>query len=192
MEPVCWSSLLLLVSDLAHTASAAPLQSTDTKLIHITCTRFHGPLSRTTRVSRYQKGKTNLDLLKQETVNGSGISWAICKSAPRSRQITMPAPQHSVFYRLDAFPATQPTASKHWMQKLIHITSNFSGGMSYSVFYPQKIQLLLASPPRSTSRTLDYFKAQDLQEISSSDECLLIPNIIVLSYSTCWTTIKTV
>jgi len=29
-------------------------------------------------------------LLKQETVNGSGISWAICKSAPRSRQITTP------------------------------------------------------------------------------------------------------
>jgi len=30
-------------------------------------------------------------------VSGSGISWAICKSAPRSRQITMPAPHHSVF-----------------------------------------------------------------------------------------------
>jgi len=25
-------------------------------------------------------------------VSGSGISWAICKSAPRSRQITTPAP----------------------------------------------------------------------------------------------------
>ena len=36
-------------------------------------------------------------LLKQETVSGSGISWAICKSAFRSRQITMPAPQHSNF-----------------------------------------------------------------------------------------------
>ena len=36
-------------------------------------------------------------LLKQETVSGSGISWAICKSAPCSRQITTPAPHHSVF-----------------------------------------------------------------------------------------------
>jgi len=36
-------------------------------------------------------------LLKQETVSGSGISWAICKHAPRSRQITTPAPHHSVF-----------------------------------------------------------------------------------------------
>ena len=53
-------------------------------------------------------------LLKQETVSGSGISWAICKSAPRSRQITMPAPHCSVFYRPDALPAAQPTVSKHW------------------------------------------------------------------------------
>jgi len=66
-----------------------------------------------TSVSRYQKGKTNLDLLEQETVSGSGISWAICKSAPRSRQTTMPAPHHSIFYMLDAIPATQLTASKH-------------------------------------------------------------------------------
>jgi len=29
---------------------------------------FNGPLSGTTRVSRYQKGKTNLDLLEQATV----------------------------------------------------------------------------------------------------------------------------
>jgi len=46
---------------------------------------------------------------------GSGISWTICKSfAPHARQITMPVPHHSSFYRLDALPATQPTASKHW------------------------------------------------------------------------------
>jgi len=38
-------------------------------------------------------------LLKQDTVSGSGISWAICKSASRSRQTTTPAPHHSLFYR---------------------------------------------------------------------------------------------
>ena len=53
-------------------------------------------------------------LLKQETMSGGGISWAVCKSASRSRQITRPAPHHSVFYRPDALPAAQPTASKHW------------------------------------------------------------------------------
>jgi len=46
-------------------------------------------------------------LLKQETVSGSGISSAICKSAPCSRQTTTPAPHHSVFYRPDALPNQQ-------------------------------------------------------------------------------------
>jgi len=55
-------------------------------------------------------------LLQQETVSGSGISWAICKSAPCSRQTTTPAPYHSVFYRLDALPAAQLTVSKLWRQ----------------------------------------------------------------------------
>jgi len=57
---------------------------------------FNGPLSRTTRVSRYQKVKPIWILLKQETVSGTGIGWAICKSASRCRQIIMPAPHHSV------------------------------------------------------------------------------------------------
>jgi len=35
-------------------------------------------------------------LLKQETVSGSGISWAICKSASHPRQINTPAP-HQFF-----------------------------------------------------------------------------------------------
>jgi len=59
--------------------------------------------------------------LKQETLTGSGISWAVCKPAPRSRQITMPAAHHSFFYRPDALPATQPTASKHWRTEVTKI-----------------------------------------------------------------------
>ena len=71
---------------------------------------FNGPFSRTTQVSRYQKGKTNLDFTE---ASDSDISWAICKSAPCSRQKTTPALHHTVFYRPDALPAAQPTASKH-------------------------------------------------------------------------------
>jgi len=89
---------------------------------HTTILLLFWNLSGTTRVSRYQRGKTskvktNLDLLEQEIVSGSGICWAICKSAPHPRQPR----QHSTtqfFYRLDALPATQPTASKHWRQML--------------------------------------------------------------------------
>ena len=61
-------------------------------------------------------------LLEQETVSSSGISWAICKSAPCFRQITTPVPHHSVFYRPDVLPAAQPTASKHWRQYVGHKT----------------------------------------------------------------------
>jgi len=77
-----------------------------------THTHLTAPCQGLPGVSRYQKGKTNLDFT-EETVSGSGISWAICKSAPRSRQMTIPATHRSVFYRPDAFPAAQPTASKH-------------------------------------------------------------------------------
>ena len=63
-------------------------------------------------------------LVKQETVSGSGISWTICKSALRSRQITTPTPHCSVFYRPDALPAAQPTASKHWRHKYKFTSTN--------------------------------------------------------------------
>ena len=49
-------------------------------------------------------------LLKQETVSGSGISWAICKSAHRSREITMPSPHRSVFLQAGC-PSCCPTNS---------------------------------------------------------------------------------
>ena len=49
-------------------------------------------------------------LLEQETVSGSGISWAVCNSAPCSRQITMPAPHHSVFLQAGC-PSCRPTNS---------------------------------------------------------------------------------
>ena len=84
-----------------------------------------------------RKAKPIWILLKQETVSGSGISWAICKSAPRSRQITMPTPHHSVFYRPDALPLAQPTVSKHWRWLFTrcnyyyynynHLTASFPG-----------------------------------------------------------------
>ena len=58
------------------------------------------------------KAKPIWILLKQETVSGSGISWAIRKSAPRSRQITTPAPHHSVFAgRMPFLPPNQQCQS---------------------------------------------------------------------------------
>ena len=45
----------------------------------------------------------------------SGISWAICKSAPRSRQITTPAPHHSVFLQTGC-PSCRPTPPLSFLQ----------------------------------------------------------------------------
>jgi len=73
---------------------------------------FNGPVSGTTRVSRYQKGKSIWILLKQETVSGSGISWAICKSAPRFRQITRQHPTTQFFTgRMPFLPPNQQRQS---------------------------------------------------------------------------------
>ena len=66
-------------------------------------------------------------------MSGSGISWARCKSAPRSRQIITPAPHNSVFYRPDALPATQTTASEHWRQN--EMTKNVDYCLKRYKFY---------------------------------------------------------
>jgi len=66
-----------------------------------TCTHthlFNGPFLGLPGWASTREVKQILILLKQETVGGSGISWAICKSAPHSREITVPAPHHSSFY----------------------------------------------------------------------------------------------
>ena len=70
---------------------------------------FHSSLSGWAGI---RKVKPVWILLNQETVSGSGISWAICKSAPRSRQITMPAPHQSVFTgRMPFLPPNQQPQS---------------------------------------------------------------------------------
>jgi len=65
--------------------------------------------------------------MKQEMMGGgTGISWTICKSfAPHFRQVTMPVTHHSAFYRPDALPAAQPTASKHWRHIIIVIIIHY-------------------------------------------------------------------
>jgi len=81
----------------------------------VTCTHpFNDPLSMITWVSRYQKGKTNLDFTE---ARDSEWQWhqlghmQVCTSLQRDNHASTPA--LIVFYRPDALPATQPTVSKH-------------------------------------------------------------------------------
>ena len=78
---------------------------------------FNGPLSGTTRVSRYQKGKTNLDFTE---ARDSEWQWhplgymQVCTLLQTDNHAS--TPPLSFFYRPDGLPAAQPTASKHWRQ----------------------------------------------------------------------------
>ena len=75
---------------------------------------FNSFLSGTAQVSQYQKGKTNLDFTE---ARDSEWQWhqlghmQVCASLQTDNHT--PALHHSVFYRPDALPAAQPTASKH-------------------------------------------------------------------------------
>jgi len=83
-------------------------------------------LSGTTWVSRYQKGKTNLDFTE---ARDSEWQWnllghtQVCTSLQTDNHASTPPLS---FYRPDALPAAQPTASKHWRHNLYPCNSNFA------------------------------------------------------------------
>jgi len=74
---------------------------------------FNSPFSRITQVSQYQKGRTNLDFSE---ARDSEWQWhqlghmQVCTSLQTDNYASTPPLS---FYRPDAFPAAQPTASKH-------------------------------------------------------------------------------
>jgi len=111
-------SILGFLSPLQHTTHTHHVKTHTHTHTHT----FNGLFSGTTQVSWYQKGKPIWILLKQETVSSRGNSWAICKSAHCSRQITMPAPHHSVFYRLDALPAAYSIKALKATHTLLYMT----------------------------------------------------------------------
>jgi len=75
---------------------------------------FNRPLSGTTRVSQYQKGKTNLDFTE---AGDSEWKWhqlghmQVCTSLQADNHASTSL--FSYFYRPDALPVSQPTVSKH-------------------------------------------------------------------------------
>jgi len=81
-----------------------------TEYRHTRARAFSGHFSGTTAWAGTRKVKPIWILLKQDKVSGSGISWAISKSASRSSQITMPVPHHLSFLRARC-PSCRPTNS---------------------------------------------------------------------------------
>jgi len=75
---------------------------------------FNGPFSGNTQVSRYQKGRTNLD-----STEARDSEWQWHQLGQMQVCILLQTDNHTStpllsFYRPDALPAAQSTASKHW------------------------------------------------------------------------------
>jgi len=103
---ILWPFSTSQLSTLRHLADRKTLVPQSTQVFicnnyNYYITPFSGLFSGTTWVSRYQKGETSLDLNEagdDRVLGCSGISWTIYKqSAPCSRQVTTPTPQHLTF-----------------------------------------------------------------------------------------------
>jgi len=123
----------------------------------ITHTRLTALFPGLPRWAGTRKAKPIWILLKQETVSGSGISWAICKYAPSCWQITMPTSHHS-FYRPDALLATQPTVPKHWSW-CISVPKNDTDVRHYSFDVHKSILIIFGRSVRDRAcyQTIVYF-----------------------------------
>ena len=118
--------------------------SQSTKVLLLLLHPFNGLFFRTTWISRYQKGKSSLDLNESGDNgfwgDGSGVSWTVCKqSAPGCRQITMPTPYHSVL-QSDALHDVQPIVSKQKIGLLKHNFGNFQL-LSSTLMVPISLQV---------------------------------------------------
>ena len=96
-------------------------------------------------------------------MSGSGISWAICKFAPRSRQIIMPAPHRSVFLQAGC-PSCRPTNSvkalKAGSTEALHdTTSQRIEEMEFERYGRRTCSKLCASRPATTRRPPQVWSA---------------------------------
>jgi len=95
----CTQSILYCSTFISHDYYYIPVNS---HTIHQLHTLTHTLLTALFPGLPRQAGTRNVKpmwiFLKQETVSGSVISWATCKSASRSRQITMSVPHHTKFF----------------------------------------------------------------------------------------------
>jgi len=113
---------------------------------------FNGLFSRTTWVSRHQKGKPFWILLKQEIM---GWKWhqrdhmqIICTTLQTDNHASTPS---LIFYGPDALPDAKPTVSKHWRQnpnaETHHITYKSSSCSTRQVW-----PLQMTNKPKKTKK----------------------------------------
>ena len=133
-------------------------------------------------------------------MSGSGISWAICKSAPRSRQITTPAPHRSSFLQAGC-PSCRPTNSVKALKALETMMPLMTVNSDQRSYRPY--DFLLAFHSEVTYSEVDvvinarYTYRSSQQRLWETD-CNIAVNIwlpisvIHWTEHRCWLTLKTI
>ena len=135
-------------------------------------------------------------LQKQETVSGSGISWAVCKSAPRSRQTTTPAPHHSVFFtgRMPFLPPNQQRQSTEGTHKKCKSKYIFQVRYHYphlAILPKNNIMYLYTPHTYITTLKDDLIKFNKISTKFQYGQCLLsVTGIVTISYNTSFKLLK--
>ena len=155
-----------------YTGSPMSLQEqTYTQSIHThTHTRWTALCPGLPRWASTRKVKPVWISLNQETVSGSGISWAIYKPASSYRQITTPATHHSFF--TGQMPFLPPNSIKALKANAVHthtiknhhVKTNLS--CSLTIFTSYQVRLL--RPAYLNVSPLAYLKNTDWNVIKSS------------------------
>jgi len=121
-------------------------------------------------------------------VSGSGISWAVCKSAPRSGQITTPALHHSVFTGCMPFPPpTQQRQSTYLLTVLKKAAVKVPGCPRHARYdvsssWTQRGVCLCASS-RPAAVILPHPRRLCVYTISASSLCVCLSPCVFLSAS---------
>ena len=130
-------------------------KNTRTLLLLLLLHPFNGLFSRTTWVSRYQKGKTSLDLNEARddgVLRCSSISWTIMQTIYISLQTDNHTNTSSLnFYRPDALPDAQPTVSEHRTHTHIQPFNGPWSGTTQVGRYQKKLSPTHTHPDLQTS-----------------------------------------
>ena len=119
--------------------------------------------------------------LMQETVSGSGISWAACKSAPRSRQITTPASHHTDFLQAGCNSCRPTNSTKALRQQIVAPSNCNSRSLSTYILLvnrgtkSQRLTSLWLSS-RSRSRASLFLVLSNALQSFSADLCTTTSN----------------
>ena len=127
-----------------------------------------------------RKAKPIWILLKQETVSGSGISWNICKSAPRSRQITMPEPNRSVFLQAGC-PSCRPNNSVKALKEFYQFIQLSRNMPCIKVWHVASDEVCMKTGPKTLKI---YWLHEFWTDSMDSSDCLsiLLPSISVFTF----------